>query len=374
MRLAEIRPEACNVDIAHVIGALAAGGAERFVVNLTCELARAGSSVELWSMSNRSEPVTAAFQRQLHEAGVGLRLGPTAKIGAQTVSWYRQLLSESHPTILHLHTPNTELLHFLATMFSGRKRRVFRTLHSSAIPRKIFQKLVFLRSTYDGTVACGTAVYSKFARLGMSGLTEIKNGVAFHWPIQTHEIRRDAKARLGIADDAVLFVCVGRMDGVDLAGSPKGHSSLISAWQQTQIAKVRGELHLIGDGPLKAALKSLVTGDEKILFQGIQPEPHRWLLAADCFVMPSRWEGLPIAGIEGIGTGLQCILSDIASLRELKPPNVCWVGVDDVDELAAALDNACVERDAPAAEEIREFRQNFGIAGCAEKYLALYLG
>ena len=363
-----------DAEIVHVIGAIAAGGAERFVVNLACELARQGRRVELWSMSNRTEPVTSAFQQQLREAGVVLRHGPTGRIGVRTVFWFRRLLRAIQPGVLHLHTPNTELLHFLTMLLSTKKRRVFRTLHSSAVPQKAFQKLVFLHATYERTVACGTAVFSKFSGLGFSRLTTIRNGVAFHWPIQTPEIRSKIRAQLGISNGVKVFVAIGRMDGANLVESPKGHNSLIAAWKQSHIARVYGELHFIGDGPLKSALQSLVPVDATIRFHGIQPEPHNWLLAADCFVMPSRWEGLPVAGIEGIGTGLHCILSDIPPLRELHPPYVRWFNVDDVTELATAMDNACGMHELPDYEAIMRFRRDFSIAICANKYLALYFG
>ena len=53
--------------------------------------------------------------------------------------------------------------------------------------------------------------------------------------------------------------------------------------------------------------------------------------------MPSRFEGLPIAAIEAVGSGLPCIFTEIPSLRELAPPVALWCKVNDVESLAAQL-------------------------------------
>lgn len=46
------------------------------------------------------------------------------------------------------------------------------------------------------------------------------------------------------------------------------------------------------------------------MFLGVKPNVQDYLFAADCYVMPSFYEGLPVAGIEAECSGLPCFFSD----------------------------------------------------------------
>lgn len=46
-----------------------------------------------------------------------------------------------------------------------------------------------------------------------------------------------------------------------------------------------------------------------VLFLGVKPNVEDYLCAADCYVMPSLYEGLPVAAIEAQCSGLPSIMS-----------------------------------------------------------------
>ena len=72
------------------------------------------------------------------------------------------------------------------------------------------------------------------------------------------------------------------------------------------------KLLLLGDGPLKDFYKSKVNQlglEDTVLFLGVKTNVQDYLFAADCYVMPSLYEGLPVAGIEAECTGLPCFFS-----------------------------------------------------------------
>ena len=48
---------------------------------------------------------------------------------------------------------------------------------------------------------------------------------------------------------------------------------------------------------------------ENVQFLGVKSNVEEYLCAADCYVMPSLYEGLPVAAVEAECTGLQCYLS-----------------------------------------------------------------
>lgn len=49
---------------------------------------------------------------------------------------------------------------------------------------------------------------------------------------------------------------------------------------------------------------------DSILFLGNRDDVYRLYQAMDVFVLPSRYEGLPVVGVEAQAAGLPCVLSD----------------------------------------------------------------
>lgn len=70
---------------------------------------------------------------------------------------------------------------------------------------------------------------------------------------------------------------------------------------------------LIGEGDLLEETKAYartVGVEERIIFTGLTNKVRDYLMAMDCYVMPSLYEGLPVSGIEAQATGLPCVMSD----------------------------------------------------------------
>lgn len=73
------------------------------------------------------------------------------------------------------------------------------------------------------------------------------------------------------------------------------------------------KLLLLGTGDLldktkKHAIKLGIL--ENVCFLGVKSNVEEYLCAADCYVMPSLYEGLPVAAVEAECTGLPCVLSE----------------------------------------------------------------
>ena len=162
------------------------------------------------------------------------------------------------------------------------------------------------------------------------------------------------------------------MGGATLEDAQKAHDVLIKAWIASGLGKSDGVLHMLGEGNLLGDLTGLANGDASIRFYGVRTDVKLWLQAADCFVMPSRFEGLPIAAIEAVGAGLPCIFSDIPSLRELAPPMARWCVVDDVESLARQLKLAAEERQCPSVDQVEQFQNRYSIDRTARQYLEIY--
>ena len=126
-------------------------------------------------------------------------------------------------------------------------------------------------------------------------------------PLVLHSAHEDA---IGWPDtsEVTAFIAVCRLvpqKGIDL---------LVEAYAALSPA-IHGQwrLLIVGDGPERAALEQRTSDlqlGERIHFLGFQPDPSRYFHAAEVFVLPSRFEGMPNALLEAMGSGLAPIVSD----------------------------------------------------------------
>lgn len=91
----------------------------------------------------------------------------------------------------------------------------------------------------------------------------------------------------------------------------------------TAIEKLRDQnvqLDLIGDGPLREELCSLVDSlglQGHVRFHGQVADPCAIVAAADVFVLPSRSEGISRAALEALHLGVPCVLRDVDGNADL---------------------------------------------------------
>ncbi len=359
------------VDVAHIIGAFVAGGAERFVTALASAQARSGLKVLVCALSCREDKTTAGAKSRLRDADVEISDGPTIKVGLRSIVSLRARITHYRPRIIHLHTPNTVLALALTSLWLSRKQIVIRTYHSTKIERSLAHTIANLWLGNKIDVACGEKVARSLANSGRTALV-ITNGVDFNWEIVSLQRRAISRRKLGIQLNRKIYVSIGRMAGTAIESAPKAHDVLVRAWKKTRHAKAEATLHLIGGGELEGALRHLANGEQTIAFEGVVDNPEEWLLAADVFVMASRFEGLPVAAIEALGTGVRCIFSRIGPLEELGAFNCDWVNADDENDLAFALDNATFGADVADVSDVSKFRAKFGIEQTCFKYYRLY--
>lgn len=121
--------------------------------------------------------------------------------------------------------------------------------------------------------------------------------------------RREIRKNLGIEDYFVVGH-VGRLC------PPKNQFYLLDIFSELNKINSKIILLMIGDGPDESALIKYA-GElgirEKVLFLGLRNDVSDLLQAMDIFLLPSRYEGLPVTLIEAQVSGLLCYISDAIS-------------------------------------------------------------
>jgi glycosyltransferase involved in cell wall biosynthesis len=122
------------------------------------------------------------------------------------------------------------------------------------------------------------------------------------------------RRQIGVPPDAPLLVFVGRLD------QQKDPLLLIESLKLCVAALSNLHLAVVGDGVLRSRMLEAVRVNRltaQVHFLGVRPplEIADILRAADLYVLCSAYEGMPIAMLEALATGLPVVSTDVGEVR-----------------------------------------------------------
>lgn len=150
------------------------------------------------------------------------------------------------------------------------------------------------------SIAAGEYMYGK-----NSPFTVINNGIDTARFAFSAEIRAKKRAELGLGDKRVLLH-VGRFH------DQKNHTFLVDVFDEVRKADPNTELLLVGVGPLEEGIKEKVNAlglSECVRFLGTRSDVNEIICAADVFLLPSLYEGLPLTLVEAQTSGIPVVCS-----------------------------------------------------------------
>jgi glycosyltransferase involved in cell wall biosynthesis len=129
------------------------------------------------------------------------------------------------------------------------------------------------------------------------------------------ETRSGIRAKLGIPADAVVCFSAARMTAI------KGFQHVLDAAVLLRSSAVWPQLHFVwaGDGELKPELEKLIAQlgmADRFHLLGHRSDVCDLYAAADLFVLPSHFEGMPLTIMEAMARGLPVIASAVSGIPE----------------------------------------------------------
>jgi glycosyltransferase involved in cell wall biosynthesis len=284
-------------------------GGETQVLGLTLSLGRMGHRAELIC-----DPAGALWERA-QAAGIachGLRIRNSVDFAAGMR--LRSILRREHFDVVHFHTSRA---HAMAPFAHGHARALIVTRRMDYRPNRMFAPYLYNHAV-DGVAAISSEVAESLARARVprTRVAIISSGVdceLFRPPAP--EERRVARARLGIASDAIAIGTVGALE------ERKGHCYLLAAIGELRRVPQPPLICVIaGDGSQRPALErdaARMGIADAVRFLGRVDDVRMVQWALEIFIFPSLHEGLGVALLEAAACGLPAVASNTGGIPEV---------------------------------------------------------
>lgn len=298
--------------VLNLITSLDRGGAETMIMNYYRHIDR--NKVQFDFLVNREQ--TGAYEAEIQSLGGHIyRMGPMypGQFGKYKKD-FRNFLRE-HPEyrIIHSHLEERSYFPLRIAKEEGVPVRIahahnaYRGFNAKTIFRDYFRHRLPPYPTHKFACSDEAAIwlYGKDA-LQHNDISMIHNAIDGKLYAFSPMTRDDMRNQLGLGD-ALVLGNIGRLV------EQKNQTFLIDVFVAVRQRHPNTKLLILGEGPLEQHLKAHATAKgvkDDVIFTGSVPNVPNYLQAADVFLLPSLFEGLPVSPIEAQAAGLPSFASD----------------------------------------------------------------
>lgn len=325
-----------TLRVLHITEMLSAAGIESFIMNMYRNIDRNKVQFDFLVLRNQKE----FYDDEVKKLG-GRKYYVHSK---KNNTWMRILdeanqiekfLKENHYDIVHIHyTTPLRAPYLLAAKKAGVGTRIYHA-HSAAISGKSKLKMMvyeyYRKKIIEwGTdwVGCSRAAAEWIFPQKYVDSDKVKvvyNGIDTKRFKYNVEKRREIRAELGIADN-FLLVHTGRF--ID----QKNQGFVLDVFKVVKQKNPDAKMVFLGTGNLLNEIeqKAEMLGIKSdVFFLGVKENVQDYLSAADCYIMPSLYEGLPVAAVEAQCSGLPCVMSANITKEVALTKATCFLSLDE---------------------------------------------
>lgn len=237
---------------------------------------------------------------------------------------YKYLLFH-HFDIVHVHGSNASIgMELFLAKINRVKIRIAHSHNTTSTSMKIHKimKPIFNFSYTDG-FACGKLAGEWL--FGNKPFKIIPNGLDVDKFEFNSQKRQEIRKKLNV-DNNFVIGHIGRFN------YQKNHEFLLKVFIEINKIRSDAKLLLVGNGPDFNKFKNSIKGKsiaKNIIIYGETNTPEDLYLAMDCFVFPSRFEGLPLTLLEAQISGLPCVVSDVITPEVKLSNNLVFMSLGD---------------------------------------------
>lgn len=266
-------------------------------------------------------------------------------LSPNNVTSYRQLkkiIDAGEYDIIHCHTPVSAMITRLAAL-SARKRgtKVIYTAHGFHFFKgaPLINWLLYfpvewaLAHFTDALITINKEDYARAQKFAAKKVYYVPGvGIDTKKFAPNPEVRIRKRHEFGFEDNEIVLLSVGEVN------ENKNHKVVIEALAQLGRRDVK--YVICGTGPLMDSYRQLAeTLDiaDQLILAGFRKDVAEFYQAADIFVFPSLREGLPVAVMEAMASGLPVLCSKIRGSSDLITDNGYYIDKTNPSMVASVL-------------------------------------
>lgn len=353
------------MKVLQIIPMFKLAGAETMCENLCYALRSQGCNVIAVSLYTEHTPITDRLER----AGIRVEYLEKKKgFDFSTIVKLYRLIEKEKPEVVHTHIYAARYALPVA-VFCGIPSKIH-TVHNVAQQEqakagKIVNKFLFRH--------CGV--------VPVALSEEVKKTVEEVYEIPTQQIpvvfNGIDLSKCQVKDDYAKkenfkILHIGRFMDV------KNHGLILRSFAQFVKQHPDAKLQLLGEGELREEMEQLAKRlqiESSVEFAGLQSNVYPWLHNADVFILPSKFEGMPMTLIEAMGTGLPIIASAVGGVPDMLTDgkNALLIRPEST-ELCKALEKLYKAADVrkQLGTEAKEKSVAFSNDSMAKQYIEIY--
>lgn len=342
--------------ILYVVYGFFDAGAERLTFELARRMQKRGGCLVAVVAINEAEAVRErAIRDSLEQEGIQASvLLPQTRVSNFTKALFKlfALCRKFQPDVIHSHCEVPDLVSRLVAS-------VTRTMHVSTahntehwpwrprLGRLLERSLIGITRHHIAVSNAVGQFLENELRVPRKRFSVVPNTIE---QIQ-NEVTPAERAPLGLKQDDFVILVVGRVD------HQKGPDIFLKAMAKLTEKHPRIRAIWAGDGPLLTDMETRAKDlkiDHVVSFLGVRTDVPALLKTSNLFVLPSRFEGLPLVLLEAMGAGTPVVASRLGGVQEVVTDESEGLLVEPGDSAALASSILRIYHDPELAERLAQ--------------------
>lgn len=296
---------------------LGSGGAEKFVVNLSNQLADMNHEVFLVQLRNDQDYYNIDFNKQfLSEKVKYINLELSKGYSLRKALKVMREIRNISPDVVHSHL--NILPYYYPLIFFNNKVKFIHTLHNVADKecsikwQQILNRYVYKSDKITPVTISDECSLSYENLYGVSSRYQIENGCPIVNKSSFYSQVEEEVAKLKPTCNTLVFIHVARFH------EAKNQKMLISSFNEIIKSGVDAMLIILGDGfDSENCSEIRRQACDRIHFLGAKTNVGDYLYQSNYFILSSLWEGLPISLLEAMSIKLIPICTPAGGIRDV---------------------------------------------------------
>ncbi len=296
------------------------------ILHITSELDGGGIEKLLFNYYSKIKHLVQ-FDFAINSSKIGMLESPLSDMGCKIyrIPKYRdglksydkalsKILNDNHYDIVHVHSAYKAFFSLFIAKKCGVKVRIAHS-HVANAPESIKDRMIRIIFT-PLTMLYSTDLFACGVKAGewVWGKKSVEHGKVYVMPncIRVDDFKFSEETRIRIRNE---FNCNEKfvIGNVARFSFQKNHEFLLNAFYGIHKRNPSSILWLIGSGELESEIKKQISDlglNESVVLMGNRMDVADLYNAMDLFLLPSRFEGLPVTLVEVQANGLKSIVAD----------------------------------------------------------------